>query len=169
MVLVYIDVCKKCSGCDIVCIVPVFLLWKPCLVCSAALLTVSEEVRSRCSLKHRKSLLLTDVSMENVPMDTYPIHHTDTSYRLVVSLVDKLPTLRGLFPLGSELCCAENWAPWTALSPWAVVAPEQFAPYSGIRSHREIWMCNSCRFNFQSLTALEAVKPFAKIFLQDLI
>uniref|UniRef100_A0A672V3K8 Neurofibromin 1 n=1 Tax=Strigops habroptila TaxID=2489341 RepID=A0A672V3K8_STRHB len=47
----------------------------------AALLTVSEEVRSRCSLKHRKSLLLTDVSMENVPMDTYPIHHSDTSYR----------------------------------------------------------------------------------------
>uniref|UniRef100_A0A8C5JFF4 Neurofibromin 1 n=1 Tax=Junco hyemalis TaxID=40217 RepID=A0A8C5JFF4_JUNHY len=47
----------------------------------AALLTVSEEVRSRCSLKHRKSLLLTDVSMENVPMDTFPIHHSDTSYR----------------------------------------------------------------------------------------
>uniref|UniRef100_A0A8C2U8Q5 Neurofibromin n=1 Tax=Coturnix japonica TaxID=93934 RepID=A0A8C2U8Q5_COTJA len=47
----------------------------------AALLTVSEEVRSRCSLKHRKSLLLTDVAMENVPMDTYPIHHSDTSYR----------------------------------------------------------------------------------------
>uniref|UniRef100_A0A8C0VGJ9 Neurofibromin 1 n=1 Tax=Cyanistes caeruleus TaxID=156563 RepID=A0A8C0VGJ9_CYACU len=47
----------------------------------AALLTVSEEVRSRCSLKHRKSLLLTDVSVENVPMDTYPIHHSDTSYR----------------------------------------------------------------------------------------
>ncbi|XP_074869403.1 neurofibromin isoform X2 [Carettochelys insculpta] len=47
----------------------------------AALLTVSEEVRSRCSLKHRKSLLLTEVSMENVPMDTYPIHHSDTSCR----------------------------------------------------------------------------------------
>ncbi|KAH0511460.1 Neurofibromin [Microtus ochrogaster] len=47
----------------------------------AALLTVSEEVRSRCSLKHRKSLLLTDISMENVPMDTYPIHHGDPSYR----------------------------------------------------------------------------------------
>ncbi|EQB78366.1 hypothetical protein CB1_000765057 [Camelus ferus] len=46
-----------------------------------ALLTVSEEVRSRCSLKHRKSLLLTDISMENVPMDTYPIHHGDPSYR----------------------------------------------------------------------------------------
>lgn len=53
-----------------------------------ALLTVSEEVRSRCSLKHRKSLLLTDVSMENVPMDTYPIHHSDTSYRLVAWLSD---------------------------------------------------------------------------------
>ncbi|XP_043387402.1 neurofibromin isoform X4 [Chelonia mydas] len=47
----------------------------------AALLTVSEEVRSRCSLKHRKSLLLTEVSMENVPMDTYPMHHSDTSCR----------------------------------------------------------------------------------------
>lgn len=47
----------------------------------AALLTVSEEVRSRCSLKHRKSLLLTDVSMENVPMDTYPIHHSDPTCR----------------------------------------------------------------------------------------
>nr|XP_060613045.1 neurofibromin isoform X1 [Anolis sagrei ordinatus] len=47
----------------------------------AALLTVSEEVRSRCSLKHRKSLLLTDISMENVPMETYPIHHSDTSCR----------------------------------------------------------------------------------------
>ncbi|KAK2488647.1 hypothetical protein MC885_008821, partial [Smutsia gigantea] len=45
-----------------------------------ALLTVSEEVRSRCSLKHRKSLLLTDISMENVPMDTYPIHHGDPNY-----------------------------------------------------------------------------------------
>ncbi|XP_018102486.1 neurofibromin isoform X2 [Xenopus laevis] len=47
----------------------------------AALLTVSEEVRSRCSLKHRKSLLLTDVSMENVPMDTYPVHHHDPTCR----------------------------------------------------------------------------------------
>eukprot|EP00079_Xenopus_tropicalis_P033329 XP_017947100.1 PREDICTED: neurofibromin isoform X4 [Xenopus tropicalis] len=47
----------------------------------AALLTVSEEVRSRCSLKHRKSLLLTDVSMENVPMDTYPVHHNDPTCR----------------------------------------------------------------------------------------
>ncbi|XP_069040595.1 neurofibromin isoform X2 [Lepisosteus oculatus] len=47
----------------------------------AALLTVSEEVRSRCSLKHRKSLLLSDVTMENVPMDTYPLHHSDPSCR----------------------------------------------------------------------------------------
>ncbi|XP_053310942.1 neurofibromin isoform X1 [Spea bombifrons] len=47
----------------------------------AALLTVSEEVRSRCSLKHRKSLLLSDVSMENVPMDTYPMHHSDPTCR----------------------------------------------------------------------------------------
>ncbi|XP_063809730.1 neurofibromin isoform X8 [Pseudophryne corroboree] len=47
----------------------------------AALLTVSEEVRSRCSLKHRKSLLLTDVSMENVPMDTYLMHHSDPTCR----------------------------------------------------------------------------------------
>uniref|UniRef100_A0A3B3D622 C2H2-type domain-containing protein n=1 Tax=Oryzias melastigma TaxID=30732 RepID=A0A3B3D622_ORYME len=37
----------------------------------AALLTVSEEVRSRCSLKHRKSLLISDLSMDPVPMDTY--------------------------------------------------------------------------------------------------
>uniref|UniRef100_A0ABM5EN50 Neurofibromin isoform X1 n=1 Tax=Pogona vitticeps TaxID=103695 RepID=A0ABM5EN50_9SAUR len=47
----------------------------------AALLTVSEEVRSRCSLKHRKSLLVTDISVENVPMETYPIHHSDAGYR----------------------------------------------------------------------------------------
>ncbi|XP_026536220.1 neurofibromin isoform X2 [Notechis scutatus] len=47
----------------------------------AALLTMSEEVRSRCSLKHRKSLLLTDISMENVPMETYPIHHNEASCR----------------------------------------------------------------------------------------
>ncbi|XP_063153356.1 neurofibromin isoform X2 [Candoia aspera] len=47
----------------------------------AALLTMSEEVRSRCSLKHRKSLLLTDISMENVPMETYPIHHSEASCR----------------------------------------------------------------------------------------
>ncbi|XP_077578071.1 neurofibromin [Stigmatopora nigra] len=37
----------------------------------AALLTVSEEVRSRCSLKHRKSLLISDLAMDPVPMDTY--------------------------------------------------------------------------------------------------
>ncbi|XP_051540739.1 neurofibromin isoform X1 [Myxocyprinus asiaticus] len=42
----------------------------------AALLPVSEEVRSRCSLKHRKLLLLSDV-----PMDTYSIHHEDPSCR----------------------------------------------------------------------------------------
>ncbi|XP_070987821.1 neurofibromin-like isoform X1 [Oncorhynchus clarkii lewisi] len=47
----------------------------------AALLTVSEEVRSRCSLKHRKSLLLSEMGMENVPMDTYSLHHTDPSFR----------------------------------------------------------------------------------------
>ncbi|XP_072099532.1 neurofibromin isoform X2 [Mobula birostris] len=47
----------------------------------AALLTVSEEVRSRCSLKHRKSLLMSDVSMENVPMDTYAMHHGDPGSR----------------------------------------------------------------------------------------
>ncbi|XP_018604171.2 neurofibromin isoform X3 [Scleropages formosus] len=47
----------------------------------AALLTVSEEVRSRCSLKHRKSLLLSEVAMENVPMDTYSVHHSDPSCR----------------------------------------------------------------------------------------
>ncbi|KAI4887780.1 hypothetical protein NFI96_026245 [Prochilodus magdalenae] len=47
----------------------------------AALLTVSEEVRSRCSLKHRKSLLLSDVSMENVPMDTYSVHNNDPGCR----------------------------------------------------------------------------------------
>ncbi|XP_048468774.1 neurofibromin isoform X1 [Rhincodon typus] len=47
----------------------------------AALLTVSEEVRSRCSLKHRKSLLMSDVSMENVPMDTYSMHHADPGSR----------------------------------------------------------------------------------------
>ncbi|XP_058856883.1 neurofibromin isoform X7 [Acipenser ruthenus] len=47
----------------------------------AALLTVSEEVRSRCSLKHRKSLLLSDISMENISMDTYSLHHTDPSCR----------------------------------------------------------------------------------------
>lgn len=56
-----------------------------------------------------------------------------------------------------------------ALSEWALLPPEQFAPCAGIRSHWEISMCSLYRFHFQSLTALEAVKPFAKTFLQDLI
>ncbi|XP_072557475.1 neurofibromin isoform X1 [Paramormyrops kingsleyae] len=47
----------------------------------AALLTVSEEVRSRCSLKHRKSLLLSEVAMENVPMDTYSVPRSDSACR----------------------------------------------------------------------------------------
>uniref|UniRef100_H3BYU9 Neurofibromin n=1 Tax=Tetraodon nigroviridis TaxID=99883 RepID=H3BYU9_TETNG len=47
----------------------------------AALLTVSEEVRSRCSLKHRKSLLISDLSMDPVPMETYSSHMTDPSCR----------------------------------------------------------------------------------------
>ncbi|XP_067253752.1 neurofibromin isoform X2 [Chanodichthys erythropterus] len=47
----------------------------------AALLPVSEEVRSRCSLKHRKLLLLSDVTMENVHMDTYSVHHEDPNCR----------------------------------------------------------------------------------------
>uniref|UniRef100_A0A4W6C5B0 Neurofibromin n=1 Tax=Lates calcarifer TaxID=8187 RepID=A0A4W6C5B0_LATCA len=47
----------------------------------AALLTVSEEVRSRCSLKHRKSLLISDLSMDPVPMDTYSSHISDPSCR----------------------------------------------------------------------------------------
>uniref|UniRef100_A0A8C2WU17 Neurofibromin n=1 Tax=Cyclopterus lumpus TaxID=8103 RepID=A0A8C2WU17_CYCLU len=47
----------------------------------AALLTVSEEVRSRCSLKHRKSLLISDLSMDPVPMDTYSSHIVDPSCR----------------------------------------------------------------------------------------
>ncbi|XP_046892611.1 neurofibromin isoform X2 [Hypomesus transpacificus] len=45
----------------------------------AALLTVSEEVRSRCNLKHRKSFLLSDI--ENVTMDTYSLYHSDPSCR----------------------------------------------------------------------------------------
>uniref|UniRef100_A0A9J8CNN8 Neurofibromin n=1 Tax=Cyprinus carpio carpio TaxID=630221 RepID=A0A9J8CNN8_CYPCA len=49
----------------------------------AALLTVSEEVRSRCSLKHRKSLLLSDVTMENFPMDAYSVYDTETGCRLL--------------------------------------------------------------------------------------
>ncbi|XP_028855597.1 neurofibromin isoform X3 [Denticeps clupeoides] len=47
----------------------------------AALLTVSEEVRSRCSLKHRKSLLIPDVTMENVPMDTYSVYLNEPGCR----------------------------------------------------------------------------------------
>lgn len=50
------------------------------LLCCAALLTVSEEVRSRCSLKHRKSLLISDLSMDPVPMD-YSSHINDPSCR----------------------------------------------------------------------------------------
>lgn len=46
-----------------------------------ALLTVSEEVRSRCSLKHRKSLLLSDVTMENFPVDTYSVYHPEPGCR----------------------------------------------------------------------------------------
>ncbi|XP_072312524.1 neurofibromin isoform X2 [Eucyclogobius newberryi] len=47
----------------------------------AALLTVSEEVRSRCSLKHRKSLLMSDLSLDPVPMETYTSHAPDPSCR----------------------------------------------------------------------------------------
>ncbi|KAL2095362.1 hypothetical protein ACEWY4_010081 [Coilia grayii] len=47
----------------------------------AALLTVSEEVRSRCRLKHRKSLLLPDITMETIPMDTYSVQNSDPSCR----------------------------------------------------------------------------------------
>ncbi|TRY54116.1 hypothetical protein DNTS_031164 [Danionella cerebrum] len=49
----------------------------------AALLTVSEEVRSRCSLKHRKSLLLSDVAMENFPMDAYTVYDSEPGSRLL--------------------------------------------------------------------------------------
>ncbi|XDV54522.1 hypothetical protein PO909_022796 [Leuciscus waleckii] len=48
----------------------------------SSLHVVSEEVRSRCSLKHRK-LLLSDVTMENVSMDTYSGHHEDPTCRLL--------------------------------------------------------------------------------------
>ena len=51
---------------------------------SAALLTVSEEVRSRCSLKHRKSLLIADVTMENVSMDTFSVYHSDPGCRYFI-------------------------------------------------------------------------------------
>lgn len=50
-------------------------------VCVSALLTVSEEVRSRCSLKHRKSLLLSEVTMENFPMDTFTVFETEPGCR----------------------------------------------------------------------------------------
>lgn len=138
------DVCKKCKWMEY------------CLYCSlhsccgklplplfgsAALLTVSEEVRSRCSLKHRKSLLLTDVSMENVPMDTYPIHHSDTSYRWVVSLLGELPTLQSLYPLVSDLWYAGNWTPLMALSPWAVMSSLLLTLGSGVT---EKFGCRIC-------------------------
>ncbi|XP_032635293.1 neurofibromin isoform X2 [Chelonoidis abingdonii] len=77
----------------------------------AALLTVSEEVRSRCSLKHRKSLLLTEVSMENVPMDTYPIHHSDTSCR---TLKENQPWSS---PKGSDRHLAANYPTVGQISP----------------------------------------------------
>lgn len=56
-----------------------WLVWT--VLFTAALLTVSEEVRSRCSLKHRKSLLISDLSMDPVPMETYSSHITDPSCR----------------------------------------------------------------------------------------
>lgn len=58
-----------------------WLLWTHSALFPAALLTVSEEVRSRCSLKHRKSLLISDLSMDPVPMETYSSHITDPSCR----------------------------------------------------------------------------------------
>ncbi|XP_029467778.1 neurofibromin isoform X5 [Rhinatrema bivittatum] len=77
----------------------------------AALLTVSEEVRSRCSLKHRKSLLLADVSLENVPMDTYPMHHSDPSYR---TLKENQPWSS---PKGSGIHLAANYPTVGQISP----------------------------------------------------
>nr|XP_033778429.1 neurofibromin isoform X3 [Geotrypetes seraphini] len=77
----------------------------------AALLTVSEEVRSRCSLKHRKSLLLTDISLENVPMDTYPMHHSDMSYR---TLKENQPWSS---PKGSGIHLAANYPTVGQISP----------------------------------------------------
>ncbi|KAM4796529.1 neurofibromin isoform 2-T2 [Rhinophrynus dorsalis] len=77
----------------------------------AALLTVSEEVRSRCSLKHRKSLLLTDVSMENVPMDTYPMHHSDPTCR---TLKENQPWLS---PKGSGMHLAASYPTVGQVSP----------------------------------------------------
>lgn len=58
-----------------------WLVWTGSLLFTAALLTVSEEVRSRCSLKHRKSLLISDLSVDPVPMETYSSHITDPSCR----------------------------------------------------------------------------------------
>uniref|UniRef100_A0A8C8RKE5 Neurofibromin n=1 Tax=Pelusios castaneus TaxID=367368 RepID=A0A8C8RKE5_9SAUR len=78
---------------------------------SLPLLTVSEEVRSRCSLKHRKSLLLTEVSMENVPMDTYPIHPSDTSCR---TLKENQPWSS---PKGSDRHLAANYPTVGQISP----------------------------------------------------
>lgn len=65
---------------------PLITIWSTLfLMCAhmpvAALLTVSEEVRSRCSLKHRKSLLLSDVTMENFPVDTYSVYHPEPGCR----------------------------------------------------------------------------------------
>uniref|UniRef100_A0A4W3I9K3 Neurofibromin n=1 Tax=Callorhinchus milii TaxID=7868 RepID=A0A4W3I9K3_CALMI len=75
----------------------------------AALLTVSEEVRSRCSLKHRKSLLLSDVSME--PMDTYSVHTADTSSR---TLRESQPWAS---PKASDRHLAANYPPVGQISP----------------------------------------------------
>lgn len=58
-----------------------WLVWTGFCALAAALLTVSEEVRSRCSLKHRKSLLISDLSVDPVPMETYSSHITDPSCR----------------------------------------------------------------------------------------
>ncbi|XP_074045107.1 neurofibromin isoform X16 [Macrotis lagotis] len=77
----------------------------------AALLTVSEEVRSRCSLKHRKSLLLTDITMDNVPMDIYPIYHSDPSLR---TLKETQPWSS---PKGSERHLAASYPPVGQTSP----------------------------------------------------
>ncbi|XP_039612599.1 neurofibromin isoform X2 [Polypterus senegalus] len=77
----------------------------------AALLTVSEEVRSRSSLKHRKSLLLADVSMENVAMDTYPLHHSDPSCR---TLRENQPWSS---PKVSDRYLAANYPPMGQISP----------------------------------------------------
>ncbi|XP_043860258.1 neurofibromin isoform X3 [Dromiciops gliroides] len=77
----------------------------------AALLTVSEEVRSRCSLKHRKSLLLTDITMDNVPMETYSFYHSDPSLR---TLRETQPWTS---PKGSERHLAASSPPVGQTSP----------------------------------------------------